>query len=68
MNRFELEQQILGVWAITSELETLAEAVLEKDISRDQIANILIGMKALYDLKFQKCFDTFESSIKKNIV
>lgn len=57
---FDLEQQILDCWNITSELGTLVEGVLEKDLTTDQIANILIGLKDLYELKFDKAFSTFE--------
>lgn len=57
---FDLEQQILACWTITSDIDTLIEGVLEKDMDTDQIANVLIGLKQLYDLKFDKAFGTFE--------
>lgn len=63
-DRFDLEQQILECWNITSELDLLTEAILEKDISRDDIANILFGLSGLYELKFDKAFNTFEQLIK----
>jgi hypothetical protein len=58
---FDLEQQILDCWAITSQIDSLLEGVLEHDITRDQIANVLIGLKDLYDIKFDKAFRTFEN-------
>jgi hypothetical protein len=57
---FDLEQQILDCWTITSQLDTLVEGVLEHDMSTDQITNVLIGLKELYNLKFDKAFNTFE--------
>lgn len=57
---FDLEQQILDCWTITSQLDTLLEGVLEHDMTTDQIANVLLGLKGLYDLKFDKAFRTFE--------
>jgi hypothetical protein len=65
MDRFELEQQILGCWNITDELALVTEYVMEsRELDRDKIANILIGMKGLYDIKFQRCFDTFETLVQ----
>jgi hypothetical protein len=63
VDRFDLEQQILSVWQITSELETLSEAVVESNLTADQTANILIGVEQLYNLKFEKLFATFEQLV-----
>jgi len=58
---FELEQQILDCWTITSQIETILEGVLEYDMTPDQIANALSGLKEIYEIKFDKAFRTFES-------
>lgn len=63
-DRFDFEQEIMRCWNITSDLDTVIEAVLERDISKDEVANILLGMKQLYELKFDTLFDTFEQLIK----
>lgn len=57
---FELEQQILDCWTITSQLETLLEGILEHDLTTDQAANAVLGLKELYEIKFDKAFRTFE--------
>jgi hypothetical protein len=62
-DRFDLEQQIMACWNVTSDIDTLCEGVLESDMTTDQIANILLGMKQLYELKFDKMFNTFEAMI-----
>ena len=68
-DRFDLEQQIMACWNVTSDIETLFEGVIESDMTPDQIANILLGMKQLYELKFDKMFRTFEQLIQnKSIV
>jgi len=68
-DRFDLEQQIMACWNVTSDIDTLCEGVLESDMTTDQIANILLGMKQLYELKFDKMFRTFEQLIQnRNIV
>lgn len=57
---FELEQQIQNCWAVTDDLQLLLEGVLDKGMSTDEISNALLGMKAMYELKFDKTFSTFE--------
>lgn len=63
-DRFEMEQQLLDCWGICEDLDILMEGVLEHDLSKDQISNILIGMKELYALKFDKLFNTFEAGVR----
>ncbi len=67
-DRFDLEQQIMACWNVTSDIETLFEGVVESDMTTDQIANILLGMKQLYELKFDKLFNTFEQLMKDDII
>ena len=67
-SRFELEEKIMGCWNITSELDALVTALCEKDLKQDQVVNILLGLKELYDLKFDDCFLTFEQCIKEKSV
>ena len=61
---FDLEQQIMVCWQIIEDLKVLDEAVLEKDLTTDEISNILMGLTTLYELKFKKLFEYFEQSIK----
>lgn len=63
-DRFDLEQQIMACWNVTSDIDTLFEGVMESDMTTDQIANVLLGMKQLYELKFDKMFRTFEQLTK----
>ena len=64
MDRFDLEQQIFGCWNIVDELKVLSEAVCEKNLSTDEVTNILMGLERLYQLKFDKLFLTFEKLVK----
>jgi hypothetical protein len=64
--RFQLEQQIMNCWNVVDDLYTLFEEVCENDeLTQDQISNILLGLKELYQLKFEKLFRQFEQSIKE---
>jgi hypothetical protein len=61
--QFDLEQQILDCWGITDDLDVVLEAICESDIKQDQLANIILGIRELYNLKFTRTFNTFESYI-----
>ena len=58
--RFALEEQILDCWGICEDLDILFEGILDQDIDKDKIANIVLGLKDLYQIKFEKTFNTFE--------
>jgi hypothetical protein len=59
-----MEQQIMAVWGMCEELDLLMEGVMEKDMSRDDICNALLGLKVMHQLKSEKLFDTFEKLIR----
>lgn len=63
--QFELEQQIIGCWQIVDELKVVSEAVLERDLTADQVVNLLMGLEQLYQLKFERCFETFEQLLQE---
>ena len=47
-DRFDLEQEILRCWAILEDIELV----------RDK-PELVDSLKAVYEAKFQRCFDTF---------
>jgi hypothetical protein len=65
-DRFNLEQEIMNCWHVVEDLDVLFEAVLERDLTTDQISNIILGMRELYQLKFDIMFNTFEGLIKES--
>jgi hypothetical protein len=65
MTRFDLENRILECWNVTGDIDVVFEGMLDSDLSVDQTANMLLGIKELYELKFQKLWNTFEELIKK---
>jgi hypothetical protein len=64
-DRFDLEQEIMGCWGITDDLQHLLEHIDKgafESISpsdTDELANLVMGLKHIYDMKFQTMFDTF---------
>ena len=65
-DRFEMETQIMSCWNITTDLKDLTEGVLEYDMSQDQIANALMGIQELYEIRFDKLFRTFEQLVNQH--
>jgi hypothetical protein len=61
--RFDLEQEILQCWGVTTDIDVLFNSIKDKNLSQSQILEILNGIKVLYDLKFDSMFNTFESVI-----
>lgn len=62
-DRFDLEQDIMKCWNVTEDIDLLYHNVMEKDLTTDDIANALLGMKTLYDMKFEEMFDNFTTLI-----
>ena len=65
VDRFDFEQQVQKCWVITDDLDDLAEGILENDLTPDQTVNALMGLKQMYELKFNKLWDMFETVFMK---
>lgn len=67
-DRFEFEQQIMECWNVTSDIKTVAKYLMDAPLEpdrEDKIANMLIGIEALYQAKFEELFRQFESMVKE---
>lgn len=69
-DRFDLEQHIMECWNVTSDVDMLLEAILDSprfsDMPAeyaDRISNMLLGMKELYEMRFERLWSTFEDCI-----
>jgi hypothetical protein len=66
VNRFDFEQQIFDCWHVTKDLDAMYKHACESyPIDPDEITNVLLGMKQLYDIKFNQLFDTFEALVRQ---
>lgn len=68
--RFDLEQEIMECWNITSDIDDVYNYVMEGSeelgtVERDKVANLLLGLSALYELKFNKLFSTFTDCLER---
>jgi hypothetical protein len=61
--KFELEQAILDAWHVVDDIDTVYHHSDHRN--EDQLMNLLLGIKELYQLKFEKLFDTFEQYTKE---
>lgn len=61
----QMEQKIMDCWAVVEDMKVLYEALLDKDLSQERAANVLLGLQELYDLKFQNLFDNYTQLIKE---
>ena len=65
-DRFDLEQGIMQCWSITEDIELLRNTVCNAGvIDADQVDNFLLGLKTIYDIKFEKLFETYSQLIKE---
>jgi hypothetical protein len=64
-DRFDFEQQIMNCWNVTTDLRDLQEGVLESNMTKDQITNVLMGLEQLYQLRFDKLFGMFEQGVRE---
>ena len=65
--QFNLEQSIMQCWNIVDDIRIIYTRHLdgEKPLTEDELANILIGMEQLYDIKFYNLMSTFEKFLKE---
>lgn len=63
MTRFDLEEAMLDCWGFKEDLGTLLNAT-DDNLSADELQNVLIGLRSLYDMKFQHMWNIFETMIK----
>jgi hypothetical protein len=55
----DLEQEVLRCWEVTQDLDLLAQEY-EHD---DDICNRVLGIKHVYDMRFNKAWDTYEKLV-----
>jgi len=61
----DLEPHIMDCWSVCNDLETIFKQVGdgEREPTEDEMMNTLLGMKQLYQWKFEQLFNTYEKVI-----
>jgi hypothetical protein len=57
----DLEQEVLHCWQITQDLQLLAEEY-EHD---DELCNRVLGIKHVYEMRFNKAWNTYEKVVEE---
>ena len=67
-DRFNLEAEILSVWNTKDDLNAITGRMMDDPdpMTEDDIANVLIGLSELHDIRCKKLFNVFESMVKNN--
>lgn len=65
-DRFDFEQQIMKCWNMVDDVDLLYGQIMEADhLNKDEIANYLLGLKTIYNVKFDTLFNQFEQLIRE---
>ena len=64
----DLEHHIMECWQLVDDVKLLYEQVMDKDLHKDQdrLANALLGLHTLYEMKFERAFNTYEEVLKQH--
>lgn len=62
-DRFDLEQGIMQCWNVCDDIQLILDQWDKLD--EDQKQNYLIGLKQMYQMKFERTFEQFENCIRK---
>ena len=72
-DRFDLETDITAAWGVTDDIDLLMESIVNSERFRDmpphmvdKVSNALLGIKELYDMRFERLWGTFEELITTN--
>lgn len=64
--RFDFEQKIMDCWHVVEDIKTLNRQYQDVgNLTQDQIANYLLGLETIYQVKFEQLFAQFESLVSQ---
>lgn len=70
--QFDLEQQIMHCWNVCEDIQLVYTWVCDDAECNgippqiaDKIANALLGMETIYNMKFNRLFNTFEAYLRE---
>lgn len=70
-DRFDLEALIIKCWNVTEDIDTVAGAVDDTDMSandKDKILNMLHGIRELYNVRFNTTLSLFEELVHNGTI
>jgi hypothetical protein len=60
-DRFDLEQNIMQCWNVCDDIQLYLD--MHDNMDEDQRLNYLIGLKQMYQMKFERCWNSFEQCV-----
>lgn len=66
--RFDFEQQIMSCWSVCDDLKAIETITDVRQLSEDEMLNLLIGIRSLYQIKFENLFAMFEEMIQNGSI
>lgn len=61
-DRFDLEQNIMQCWNVTDDIQLYLD--MYDNMDEDQRMNYLIGLKQMYQMKFERLWNNFEGCVR----
>jgi hypothetical protein len=61
---YDLEPMILDCWRVCDDLEVVFKQVGDGEPTEDELMNTLIGVKQLYQWKFEQLFIKYEEVLR----
>lgn len=70
MNRFDLEDAMCQMNTTGDDIDTILHSYMDAKIqpTEDDMSNMLIGVKALHNARYQKMWEIFEALIKNKTI
>ena len=57
----------MNCWSVVDDIKELSRCMLDRrKMSEDEISNYLLGIETIYQVKFERLFETFEMLIRQN--
>ena len=70
MNRFDLEEAMSALYNLGDDIDVILHSYMDAKIrpTEDDMANMLIGVKALHNARYQKMWQIFEDLITNGTI
>lgn len=63
-DRFDLENEIMGLYSFVDQLGNVSEGIMEARLTTDEAVNAIEGINVLLKLQAEKLFDTMSQCFK----
>lgn len=69
MDRFKLEEALMTAWGTDKDIDAIYKYVSDtEELDRDELANLLLGLSRLHNLRGQEAFQIFETLVNDGTI